>query len=299
MTRIALYPYPRFDRADVAWGGWAAALADHHQPLDQVADNWDANADLSLKISVHVSAEALARLSLSANGVKLVATVACRDTSYTATCEEPLRVEPTGLEAQALVRVRSRNVSERLDLRACLIASQPGEGQLARRILANGPDAQVALDSSLSGFPTVAYSFVARGLPSAPWRLVIDADDVEAPFAHSVRLELNEDNERVRALMAGKPDAFTDTALVASITRVLIGTVARMLDSSMEARSPETIAAEAPDSITAAAARASSQYLRLPLSSAIRDYRLRPERFEYALSSGVGLLEGGRSSNFS
>lgn len=294
MTRIVLYPYPRLDRSSAAWKGWSATLSDQSHPLEEVADNWDSNADLAFRVSVRVTPAALEAISLEVDEVRLVATVACRDTAYTATAEASLVSDGTGLGAEAVVRVLSRNVSESLELRSCLIGTRADSGSLARRILADGPESRVILNSSLDGFPTVAYSFDEQGQPAAPWRLVVEADDAEAPFAHSVRLELNQDNERTRALMRGNHDALTQSALIASITRVLIGTVARMTGDSADRRSFETITAKAPDSITAAAARAASQYLGMSLERAVLDYRMRPERFDYALAVGVGPLGGRR-----
>ncbi|MGL3148953.1 hypothetical protein ACSS7Z_01205 [Microbacterium sp. A82] len=184
--------------------------------------------------------------------------------------------------------ISGHNVSQIIDLRADVIGKDDNEAWLSRRILAQGPQLRVPLDSDLIGFPTSSSSFEARGLPAAGWRLRVTADSLEAPFVHSVHLELNVDYPAVRRLIANRPDSATDAELNASITRVLIATVSRLWGDG-DARL-EDIAAEHPDSITAAAQRAAEQRAALSISEAVKQFRLRPEALEYAIASRQRIL---------
>lgn len=293
MSRVILYPYPRLDQKDVTWNEWTAQLDGRTIALEEIADAWDTDAKLTFGLQVSTSPEALRTAQADARLTRLVIAASCRDTAFTATSETGLISDGMTLTATAEVTVSGHDVSEALDLKAHLIAPLPDDAVwLNRRILADARPRRVALDSSLAGFPTVAFSFNSESVPDAPWRLVVSAEDAEAPFAHSVRLELNEDYALIRELLDGQISSLVQAELDSSISRVLIGTVARLMDSATDHRSPDDLAAEAPDSIAAAAERAAKQYLKKSLNAALKEYRLHPDRFEHALAGGTGLLNG-------
>lgn len=293
MSRVVLYPYPRIHQNDITWNEWTAQLDGRTIDLEEIADAWDADADLTFGLHVSTSPEALETAQADKRLARLVVAASCRDTAFTATSEAGFISDGKVLTATAEITVPGHDVSEALDLKAHLIAPLPdGTSWLNRRIIADARPRRVALDSSLAGFPTVAFSFNAESVPDAPWRLVVIADDAQAPFAHSVRLELNEDYTLVQELLDGQISSLVQAELDSSISRVLIGTVSRLMDSTSGHWSPEDLAAEAPDSIAAAAQRASKQYLKKSLNAALKDYRLQPERFEHALAGGTGLLKG-------
>lgn len=288
MSKIVLYPYPRLH--DVTWGEFRTSLEDKECQLTEVSDIWDANAQLTFSISVQTRMRDFLQAGADFSTARLVIDVHSRDNAITLTNEARFIKDLDTLSASVTISLPGQVVSEELELHAYIIGPAGDEPWLSRRILADGPQTRVALNSELAGFPTDAFSFANAGIPDAPWRLVITSDDAESTFAHSIRLELNEDYQLVRDLMDGKANQAVSVQLVASITRVLIGTVARMLEGSNDGRSAETVADEAPDSIAAAASRASQYYLGAPLNSAVHDYLLQPERFEYSLACGTDLL---------
>lgn len=290
MAKLILYPYQRLDAADLSWSPWTATISGNATSLDAIADAWDANAELAFRIAVAVSGSGFERCGVAPDNARLVVSASCKDTAYTTVEEATFARSGQELVAEAAVTVPGQVVSESVELHAHVISRGTGPRWLARRILSERATERIALDSAIVGFPTVAFSFEEHHLPAAPWRLVVDADDAESVFAHSIRLELNEDLGPVRRLMEGASDPHVNRELVASITRVLIGTVSRLLDGTSESRSAAQIAAEAPDSIAAAAARAAAQHLRKPLNDAVQEYRRQPERFEASLAAGTGLL---------
>ncbi|WP_432790469.1 hypothetical protein QYM46_01470 [Brevibacterium sp. K11IcPPYGO002] len=150
---------------------------------------------------------------------------------------------------------------------------------------------RLPLDTELDGFPTSSYSFDKEGMPAAPWRLVVSADELEAPFAHSIRLELNEDFAPVRKLISGNPDPHVVRELDAAIVRVLIATATRLSSTIADQKSVEEVAAEYPESVVAAAQRAAEHYLQMSLSAAVKSYRLTPEQHEYEVVAGTNLLK--------
>lgn len=303
MSRLRLYPYPRLESSAVRWSPWQITIDGKPVPIDEIADRWDSRTLITVEITVEVPSPALRQVG--AYEAYLVAEVACRDTSYTA----PHRVKLSSPEsspetdgprsATASVTVPGTSVSQALDIQAKLFAahSPDAEGSapawLAQRVVAEAPAIRVLLDSELAGFPTSAYSFEHQNLPNAPWRIVISASEPEAPFAHAVRLELNEDYPAIGQLIAGKPDPIVRAELHSSIIRVLVGTVAHLImDTSRGVQAAEQVATEHPDSITAAARRIASQHLRLSLAEAITLYRSQPESFDARISQSTGLLRG-------
>ncbi|MGO1414217.1 hypothetical protein [Agrococcus casei] len=251
--------------------------------IDELTDHWDANSELSFEISVRIDAIPLKQMNVTEARLALTAT--CADTAYVSYADVPVDGEASELKGTAVLEVSGHDVSQMLELRAEVIGRDDSAPWLARRIIGVGPQARVPLDSELVGFPTSSYSFDNRGIPAAPWRLVVSADSLDAPFAHSIRLELNDDYTSIRRLINGKPDPATDAEINASITRVLIATVSRLWDAEAGSISLEAVAAEFPDSITAAAQRAAVQRAALSLSEAVSMCRLRPETLEYAIAS--------------
>ncbi|WP_350270230.1 hypothetical protein AAFP32_00910 [Brevibacterium sp. CBA3109] len=195
------------------------------------------------------------------------------------------------MTAEAELRIDGNVVSQVLTVRTELIGEDNSQPWLRRRIVAEGPTLRVPLDAELDGFPTSSYSFDKEGMPEAPWRLVVSADELEAPFAHSVRLELNEDFAPVRKLIGGNPELYVVRELDATIVRVLIASAARLSSTDARDKTLEEVAAEYPDSIAAAAQRASEQYLQMSLSAAIKSYRLTPDKHDYEVAVGTNLLK--------
>lgn len=289
MSKRQLYPFPRLMPSDIAWQEWSATVDGESIEVDDIADHWDANSLISFEISARIDGEAMRALGITAPTLAVM--VSCAETAYSVSIDAPVGASGEAVAVKAEVSIAGCDVSQVVDLRADVIGKDSSEPWLRRRILAEGPRLRVPLESDLIGFPTSSSSFDRRGLPAAPWRIHVAADSLDAPFVHSVRLELNEDYPAIRRLIGGRPDAATDAELSASITRVLIATVSRLSDGD-EVRL-EDIAAEHPDSITAAAQRAAEQRASSTLSEAVNHYRLRPERLEYNIASRQRILRGG------
>lgn len=290
MSRVVLYPYPRLSPSETTWTRWAAQIDGRTVDVDAIADSWDADADLTFRISTTTTTQALESAQADLRRTRLVISVSCGDTAITTSADAPLTAAANVVSATADVTLHGREVSGELELRACLIAPHAEVPWLTRRILIDSPQLRVPLTSSLAGFPTIAYSFNAEAVPDTPWRLIVMAEDIQEPFMNAVRLELNEDYRLVRELMDGNADPHTQAELSAAITRVLIGTCARLRDRAGDSRTLDDLIMEEPDSLVAAAQRAAEQYLKKSLSDALTEYRSRPERFEASLAGGVGMF---------
>lgn len=289
MTKQLLYPFPRIRTQDLEWGEWAIRINGVQVSETSIADEWDANSELVLGVSVRVRTDSLSRLNVEDPVLTLTAT--CPSTAFVIYAEAEFGAESSTKSAGAEVRIAGADVSQIVMVRPEIVGDDKSESWLRRRILAEGPSLRLPLDTELDGFPTSSYSFERRGMPEAPWRVVVSADELEAPFAHSIRLELNEDYAPVRKLIEGKPEPHLARELDATIVRVLIGTAARLSSGSGGEQSPDGVAAEFPDSIAAAAQRAAEQYLHLSLAGAVKSYRLTPENHEYEVATGTRLLK--------
>ncbi|WP_426936821.1 hypothetical protein ACQE2J_18465 [Brevibacterium sp. LE-L] len=289
MTKQLLYPFPRIPTQDLEWGEWAIRINGVQVSETSIADEWDANSELVLGVSVRVRTDSFSRLDVGNPVLTLTAT--CPSTAFVTYAEAEFRAETSTAGAGAEVRIAGAEVSQILVVRPEIIGDDQSEAWLRRRILAEGPSLRLPLDTELDGFPTSSYSFTQRGMPDAPWRIVVSADGLEAPFAHSIRLELNEDYAPVRKLIAGQPEPHLARELDATIVRVLVGTAARLSSGSSGEQSPDSVAAEFPDSIAAAAQRAAQQYLHLSLTAAVKSYRLTPEKHEYEVANGTRLFK--------
>lgn len=289
MSKQRLFPYPRLGAGDLDWGNWTVQLNGSQIAESTIADDWDSNAKLSLGISVSIRTDQLN--SLEVRNPKLVLTVLCSSTAYSSSVDAQLQLGHSSMTAEAELQIDGKEVSQVLTVRTQIIGEDTSLPWLFRRIIAEGPTLRLPLDTELDGFPTSSYSFDREGMPAAPWRLVVLADELEAPFAHSVRLELNEDFASIRKLIGGNPDPHVVRELDATIVRVLIATAARLSSTLEIQKSLEEAAAEYPESIVAAARRASEQYLQMPLSAAIKSYRLTPERHDYEVIAGTNLLK--------
>lgn len=289
MTKQRLYPYPRIAAKNLEWGEWMLKINGNLVAEDLLADEWDANSELILGISVQAERDSISDLGV--DSPKLALTATCPSTAYADYADSAFLLDQGSMTATVGLKVVGGDVSQLLLVQPEIIGVDRAEQWLDRRILAKGPSLRIPLDTELDGFPTSSYSFDQRGLPEAPWRLIISADELEATFAHSVRLELNEDYASVRKLIKGNPDPHLARELDAAIVRVLIATASRLSTGSNEGRSPDDVAGEFPDSIAAAAKRASEQYLQLSLSAAVRSYRLTPEKHEYEVATGTRLLK--------
>lgn len=289
MTKQMLYPFPRIATQHLEWGDWAIRINGVQATDGSIADEWDSNAELVLGISVRVKSETLSDLGIDSPALTLTAT--CPSTAFSTYDDAEFRTEPSSATAATELRIAGTEVSQLLTIRAEIVGNDQSQKWLRRRILAEGPSLRLPLDTELDGFPTSSYSFDRQGMPEAPWRLVVSADELEAPFAHSIRLELNEDYASVRKLIAGKPEPHLARELDATIVRVLISTATRLSAGSAEGQSLDEVAAEFPDSIAAAAQRAAEQYLQLSLNAAVNTYRLKPERYEYEVATGTNLLK--------
>lgn len=288
MSRRRLYPFPRLASGELVWTDWSVRLDGEAVEVGDLADRWDANSAISFEISIRISKQPMSRLSI--RGAKLAAIVACSDTALSTFADADLVDEGESLVGSTIIEVSGAEIAQELDVRAEVVGLDESAAWLARRIVAEGPKLRVALDSELVGFPTTSSSFDKRGILPAPWRISVTAEALDAPFVHSIRLELNEDYPSVRRLISGRPDAATDAELNASITRVLVATISRLWSEGDPKL--EEIAAEHPDSIAAAAQRAAEQRVTLSLSEAVSRFRLRPEELEYAIASKQRMLRG-------
>lgn len=292
MARMVLYPYGRFDRTEVNWGEWSASLDGRSLRIGEIADIWDSKSQFRFGLEASVKSSALDRLG--GGRLQLILTVSCRDTAVTFSSSADFIVAAESLTSSAEVAVPGNAISQMIELNARLLlpmGSSRTEQFLSRRIVSELQETRIALASSLEGFPTSAYSFKKHNIPEAPWRLAIIAEDLEAPFAHSIRLHLNEDYLLIQELIDGNPKPYVEQELTASITRVLIGAVARLSVRDLNGRSFDSIVEEFPESLVAGAENAARLYLRKSLQEAVADYNLRPEQLEYSISSGVGLLK--------
>lgn len=289
MTKQRLFPYPRLGASDLDWGAWTLRLNGSQTAESTISDDWDSNAELSLGISVRVRTSQLGHLAV--RNPKLVLTVNCSSTAYSASVDAQLQFGQSSMTAEAELQIDGKVVSQVLNVSTQVIGEDQTHPWLRRRIIAEGPILRLPLDTELDGFPTSSYSFDREGMPAAPWRLVVSADELEAPFAHSIRLELNEDFAPVRKLIGGNPDPHVVRELDATIVRVLISTAARLSSTISDQRTLEEVAAEYPESIVAAAQRASEQYLQMSLPAAIKSYRLTPEKHDYEVIAGTNLLK--------
>lgn len=289
MSRQRLFPYPRLSTSDLDWGDWAIQLNGSQIAESAIADDWDSNSVLTLGMKVRVDSRRLN--SLGVRNPRLTLATACPSTAFSIVKDVQLQLGQASMTAEAELRIEGGHVSQVLTARTEIIGEDPSKPWLRRRIVAEGPTLRVPLETELDGFPTASYSFDKQGLPEAPWRLVVSADELEAPFAHSVRLELNEDFAPVRRLIAGNPESHVVHELDATIVRVLISTAARLSSGNAVRRPPEEVAAEYPESVAAAAQRASEQYLQMSLSAAIKSYRLTPEKLDYLVAAGTRMLK--------
>lgn len=289
MSKQRLYPFPRIAAKELDWGEWDLRINGNQASYSSISDAWDASSELVLGISVRVSPDSLS--SLDIQNPKLAITATCPSTAFAIYADAELRSESSSATATAEVRIAGSDVSQVLVIRPEVVGDDQSQPWLRRRILGEGPSLRIPLDTEMDGFPTSSYSFDQRGMPEAPWRLVVSADELEAPFAHSIRLELNEDFKPVRKLIAGNPEPHVVRELDAAIVRVLIATAARLSSGRAEGRSPDDVAAEFPDSIAAAAQRASEQYLHLSLAAAVKSLRLTPQKHEYDVATGTRLLK--------
>ncbi|WP_211978361.1 hypothetical protein [Brevibacterium sp. W7.2] len=293
MAKVVLYPYRRFQAADVTWNDWVASLDGRVVRIEEVADSWDPKTQL--RFSMEASIRSVSLESIGGGRPKLVLTAASHDCASTFSASTDFITSGESLTAGTEVVVPGNAIAQSLELNARILLAVPGPSgtkTLSRRIVSEIPSTRVALDSTVEGFPTSAYSFEKHKLPEAPWRLAISAEDLESPFSHSVRLHLNEDYAAVRGLIDGSPKKHVEQELTATIARVLIGTVARLAADDAQNRSLDAVAAEFPDSLAAGAQVAANRYLRKSLDAAASDYRKRPEGFEYAIYGGVGSLKG-------
>ena len=286
MSKVVLSPYPTLRSNATSWSKWIALVNDKEFDLDQVADNFDAQSRLNFSITVNVDSSAIENIDISQESVYLVASISCNSTAFTTNQTVHLEKIGDGLQAAVSISIDGTYIAESIILGAQLITRSSTASWLDRRIISSSPSLRVPLDSDQIGFPAVSFSFDEAGLPSAPWRLIIEADDPEASFMHSVRLELNEDFPLIRDYLDGKKVPLVSSQVTASIIRTLVATVSRLTFESGDERTPDQIAFDAPSSITASANRAAKQYLKRSLNWAIVEYRNRPEAFEMALSVG-------------
>lgn len=299
MTKAVFYPYPRLDAPHVRWSEWSVSVDGREVAIVDLADSWDANSELVFRRTVTIGVDAYR--NLGGGEVRLILTASCKHTAITRYAAAALTFDRASGTAVADVRIAGRDISEALELRSKIVLPVPaklgeqrGPAWLSTRVVAEAKSADIRLSSDTDAFPTVAYSFEEHGILDAPWRISINAEEPEAPFLHSIRLELNEDYSLIRDLMDGKPNATVEAELDASITRALVGGIARMSEITHADTRMDQIAAEYPDSLAAGAQRATKTYLKRSLDAAIRLYRTRPEDFEYLLASGTKIFANGR-----
>lgn len=288
MSKVVFYPFPRLQ--SVNWSELTATVEGAAYTFDQLPDLWDSNSEATFRVSAAIDRAVFEVVEADLASTRLVIEVTSRDTAYSSVKEASFVYKADSLEATVEIDVTGSSVSESLEISTSIIAPVDEIRWLRRRVISTGPGVRVPLNSDMVGFPTSAFSFNEEQLPAAPWRLVMSAEDLEAPFAHSVRLELNEDFQVVREFIEGKANPSVRAELVSTIARVLIGTIAGIKLTSNDSRSAEEISEEAPDSITAAASRASAQYLGSSLDAAIGLYIRQPELFDYRLKSGSDLF---------
>lgn len=289
MSKVTLSPYTRLRSSGVVWNPWSVSIDERPIALNEVADQADAHSALTFAVEVTVPVVELEKLGLQSNNLELVVSVSCSATAFSKSGTVRLTTVESSYNAAATVTISGDAVAESLSLRAHIISRSEKSHWLARRILATAPVERVPLDSEQIGFPTVSFSFGSAGLPDAPWRLIVDADEPEASFMHSVRLELNEDFPLVCDYLDGKNVPLISSQITALIVRVLVGTIARLVADDYAGRSPDEIALDEPDSIAASAARAAKNYLNSTLGRAVSEYQAHPEVFEMKLATGTNI----------
>ncbi len=294
MSRVVLYPFPRLTHGSVAWGQWSFTANGRQTTGQDLCDVWDSNSELSFAMTATVDSSSAQ--SLGIRSPELIITVSCQETAYSVSRRSRLVHDKNRMSASCSLTVLGEDIAQSVQLRAQIVSAAPAEELaeapwMSRRIVAELPVATIPLSSDLTGFPTSAQSFRESNSLEAPWRVSVNATELSDSFANSVRLYLNVDFPLVRELIAGKPRPHVEVALSTSITQVLLNSARKLHDESEDGKSPSAVAAEYPESLAAAAERAAEQYLRMSLSEAVAEMRLRPDTFEYRLSAGVGALK--------
>lgn len=288
MSTVRISPFPRFD-SRVEWSPTSVSVDGRPVDVDELADHWDADSDVSFEVTATMSKELHKKFESA--GVRLVLTGGCVATGASVTAESSFTRGSTRSSATAAIAIPGHDLADRVDIRASVIAPHMDSPWLSRRVIAERKSERVGLDSSMSGFPTVSISFEENGMIDAPWHIRVSATSLVDPFAHSVQLILNEDYPRVVALIEGRAEPYVESALERAILRTLIQTAVRLAAQDSPSDSLDSIAAEHPDSIVAAAAKACSDYLQRDLSSVVSMSRNHPEDVEMWMAAATQAMK--------
>lgn len=289
MNSVRLFPYPRIDNA-VEWSQTSILANGQPVAVDEVADRWDADSDLSFTVSASVTNSKID--SFKDGKVRLNLSIGCKETGESTYSSAQFSKDSSKSYATATVSLTGSAVAEQLELRATVTAPFGDSPWLSRRIIASRPVEKINLDSHLVGFPTSAVSFRANNLAAAPWVVRVNAVSLSDPCANSIRLLLNEDYPRVVELIEGRSRSYVEEALQATIIRSLLATVQRLSASEGGISRVTDIVAEFPDSIAAAAEKSCRDYLNRSLSAVLTQLDREPEAVEHLISSAVGFLKG-------
>lgn len=289
MNSVRLFPYPRMDNA-AEWSRTSVLANGQLVALDELADRWDANSNLSFTVSVAMPNSKIDSLNDGRPVLNLSA--GCKETGESVYATAQFSKDSWKSYATATVILDGSAVSEQLELRATVTAPVGDSPWLRRRIIASRHVEKINLDSHLVGFPTSAVSFKANHLAAAPWVIRVNAVSLTDPCANSVRLLLNEDYPRVVELIEGRARPYVETALQAAITRTLLNSVQRLSMNESGFTDIADVIAEFPESIASAAEKSSRDYLNMSLPAALSMLGREPETIDYLISSAVGFLKG-------
>lgn len=182
-------------------------------------------------------------LFLSSTGLDaetgLARSVTCLQVDCLSTGERFVKTEPlTHPEHRAgriLLEIDPTRIADSIDVSLGIILHSSSPKNAHDSTVANLPGSRlfqdatrhrIQLEGSRTGFPTEALPFHAQGLPrDAAWKLRLEADDLNVPFMHSVRLMVNTSHPRHKELLSGS-ESTLQSVLFTSILEQMLTTVA-------------------------------------------------------------------------
>lgn len=207
MSAPRLLPHRVLPEGSVNWGRWFCARANGEpMPIPGSFQDWDEAEHLVVGAEpTEVEESALqACLGASTLRVLLVGVVDCRATQKRFVTTEVLQdgAASVRIELPAGQLAGQITLTQHLVLGApqAQVADRHSPKAVGSRLAASDP-VTVHLDGGPTQFPTEALSFRKAGLEPVPWKLQVDASDLEAPFLGAVRLWVNTDHPAGRALL--------------------------------------------------------------------------------------------------
>lgn len=204
--KIVAFPHLRIAPSSIKWSAWTL-MNPPETDLQEVSQIWDYAVDLRLGIEVECSAASVIRAvgRSHAHSVGLAAEAVCRETAWRSVVTTPLVPLREGtLGAAVNVDVPGSVIDGRVSLTAHLVGPgrRPGLDRRAPGArLAEGPVEHIDLSAPPDRLPITPVSFSAQGWSTAPWRFVVDAHDLQAPYNRCARLYLNSDLQAAQELM--------------------------------------------------------------------------------------------------